>query len=183
MGRAQSVAWGHGLMENPLRSYLTEEIPHLRRYARALVGNHEEADDLVQACLERALSKASQWDPSKGLRSWLFRILHNHFVSSRRSQTREQEFQRRYPVKDTVPPNQENLFDLDTVQNAMHRLPEDHREALLLVAVSGFSYEEASNILSVPIGTVRSRLSRAREGLRMIMDQTSRDDISGEEER
>ena len=156
------------LMDN-LRSVITVEIPHLRRYARALARNPDEADDLVQACLEKALSRASQWNPDKGLRSWLFRILHNDFVSSLRRRDREHEHRRRYPEADSTPASQENLFELNLVYKAMETLPPEQREALVLVAVSGFSYEESADVLDVPVGTVRSRLSRAREALRERM--------------
>ncbi|WP_290647585.1 RNA polymerase sigma factor [Aquisalimonas sp.] len=153
-----------------LRSRLTEEIPHLRRYARALVrGNRDEADDLVQECLERALSRASQWDPTKGTRSWLFGIMHNNFVSSVRKRNRQSELQRRYPAEDTVQANHDQSCELDLVQEALDKLPADQRDAIILIAVSGLSYEEASEALSVPVGTVRSRLSRAREALRSRM--------------
>ncbi len=157
------------MLMDKLRSLITAEIPHLRRYARALVRNADEADDMVQACLEKALARASQWNSDKGLRSWLFRIMHNDFVSTLRRRDRERAFHRRYPETDSVPPSQENLFELNQVDKAMDRLPVEQREALLLVAVSGFSYEESAQVLAVPVGTVRSRLSRAREALREIM--------------
>ncbi|MFV8833535.1 sigma-70 family RNA polymerase sigma factor [Aquisalimonas sp.] len=149
-----------------LRTRITAEIPHLRRYARALAGCPEEADDLVQGCLERALKNARKWDPDKGLRSWLFRILHNNHVSRRRSVDRELHFRRHFREPDAVAAGQEVSTELDGVRAAMAELPEEHRNALLLVAVEGFTYEEASEVLSVPVGTLRSRLSRAREALR-----------------
>ncbi|SEO58781.1 sigma-70 family RNA polymerase sigma factor [Aquisalimonas asiatica] len=149
-----------------LRTRITAEIPHLRRYARALAGCPEEADDLVQGCLERALKNAQKWDPEKGLRSWLFRILHNNHVSRRRSVDRELSFRRHFREPDSVAAGQEVSTELDGVRAAMAELPEEHRNALLLVAVEGFTYEEASEVLSVPVGTLRSRLSRAREALR-----------------
>ncbi len=160
-------------MEN-LRSRIEAEIPHLRRYARALVGGAEEADDLVQACLERALSRASQWDPARGLRPWLFRILHNLYVSWLRGRNREFNFQRRYPEPDSFDADHDSSIALDVVGAAMEKLPEDHREAILLIAVEGMSYQEASSVLSVPVGTVRSRLSRARESLRELVDTAPR---------
>ncbi|MCP1727228.1 RNA polymerase sigma-70 factor (ECF subfamily) [Natronospira proteinivora] len=162
------------------RSLITVEIPHLRRYARALVRNPEEADDLVQACLEKALERSAQWDASKRLRPWLFRILHNHFVSSVRRRDRENRFQSHYPETDGIPANQEYSADLERVHDAVSQLPADQRDALLLVAVSGLSYEEASFTLSVPVGTVRSRLSRARENLRVEINSGSLGNVSEE---
>lgn len=149
-----------------LRKRITAEIPHLRRYARALAGCPDEADDLVQGCLERALRNAERWDPDRGLRPWLFRILHNNHVTRRRSVNRELHFQRHFREPDAVAAGQESSTELDGVRAAMAELPEDHRNALLLVAVEGLTYEEASKVLSVPVGTLRSRLSRARESLR-----------------
>lgn len=160
---------------------LPAEIPHLRRYARTLVANPDEADDLVQECLERALSRASQWDPSKGIRSWLFGIMHNNFVSSIRKRKRHSELQRRYPVEDRIYANYEDHCELDRVHLAVNNLPPDQRDVILLVAVSGLSYEETSEALSIPVGTVRSRLSRAREGLRSRMSATPIDAESDKE--
>ncbi|MDN3519172.1 RNA polymerase sigma factor [Aquisalimonas lutea] len=158
---------------NELRARLPEEIPHLRRYARALAGNPDEADDLVQECLERALTRASQWNPDKAARPWLFGILHNNFVSSVRKRRRQNELQRRYPAEETIHINYEQHCDLDMVHDAVQKLPSDQRDAIILVAVSGLSYEEASETLAVPVGTIRSRLSRAREGLRSLMSSAT----------
>ena len=153
-----------------LRSKLGSEIPHLRRYARCLAGSRHEADDLVQACLERALARESLWDPDRGLRSWLFRILHNLHVSSVRGKKREVRVDGVPEETNPVAPGQESARDLEVVRDAMNRLPSDHREVLLLIAVEGFSYQEAATILEVPLGTVRSRLARAREGLRGLLE-------------
>lgn len=169
-GAAEEEALAAGATRvNELRSRLTEEIPHLRRYARALAGNADEADDLVQECLEKALSRASQWNPNRGARPWLFGILHNNFVSSVRRRRRRNELQRRYPAEETTHIDYEQHCDLDMVHDAVQRLPSDQRDAIILVAVSGLSYEEASEALAIPVGTIRSRLSRAREGLRTLM--------------
>ena len=152
-----------------LRSRISAEIPHLRRYARSLVADADEADDLVQECLERALSRGKLWDPNKSTRSWLFRIMHNTFVSSLRKRKRHNELHRRYPVEDKIQAGYEHHCELDMVQRAVKRLPPDQRDVILLIAVSGLSYEETSETLSVPVGTLRSRLCRAREGLRALM--------------
>lgn len=149
-----------------MREQIGSEVPHLRRYARALVFCPSAADDLVQSSLERALARESQWDPTQGLRSWLFRILHNLHVSSIRGQQREARLNRMEVRTDSLIANHESSSELDQVGNAMEQLPAEQREVLLLVAVEGFSYDEAASILDVPLGTVQSRLSRARQGLR-----------------
>lgn len=153
-----------------MHEQLGSEVPHLRRYARALVFCPSAADDLVQSSLERALSREDQWDPAQGLRSWLFRILHNLHVSAIRRQQREARLNRMEFRTDSFNANQESISELDQVRNAMDQLPTDQREVLLLVAVEGFSYEEAASILDVPLGTVQSRLSRARQELRKLTE-------------
>ncbi len=158
---------------NELRWRLAEEIPHLRRYARALARDPDDADDLVQECLERALTCAFQWNPDKAARPWLFGILHNNFVSSIRKRRRQTEHQRRYPTEGTVHINYEQHCDLDILHNAVQKLPSDQRDAIILVAVTGLSYEETSEALAVPVGTIRSRLSRAREALRSLMSSAT----------
>lgn len=157
-----------------LRSKIGEEIPHLRRYARALVFCPATADDLVQASVERALVKESSWDPEKPLRPWMFRILHNLHISGVRGQQREKRFNQLQPTEEGFSPDHENSSELERVQSAMEQLPDDQRETILLIGVEGFSYDEAATILEVPMGTVRSRLSRAREGLRQRMETEPR---------
>ncbi len=145
------------------------EIPRLRRFARFLVGDADRADDLVQECLTRAITKIDSWQPGTNLRAWLFVILRNcHFNELRRSN--------RSPIMAdaedravAVPGNQEAHMSLLEVREAFLRLSDEHREVLLLVAVEGLAYEEAASILNVPIGTVRSRASRARQSLRDML--------------
>lgn len=147
---------------------IEQHIPRLRRYARALVGDRYAADDLVQDTLERAWNKLHLWRQGSDMRAWLFAIMHNVFVNQARS--RRQEIERNMeelpviPVRAVQGQNLE-LMDLD---KALRELPEEQREVLLLVAVEQMSYEETSKALSIPIGTVMSRLSRARERLRQI---------------
>lgn len=152
-----------------MRSQIGAELPHLRRYARTLVHCPAEADDLVQATVERALTREAQWNPNKGLRPWLFRILHNLHVSSVRSRQREFKLYRLHWRTGGVSGSHESYSELNTVRDAMNQLPASHREAILLVAVEGFSYQEAASVMQVPVGTVRSRLSRAREQLRELV--------------
>lgn len=153
-----------------IREQMGAEVPHLRRYARTLVFCPSTADDLVQASLERALAREAQWDSTQGLRSWLFRILHNLHVSNIRSQQREARLNRMEVRTDSFNANHESASELEQVGNAMDQLPAEQREVLLLVAVEGFSYQEAGSILDVPLGTVQSRLSRARQGLRKLIE-------------
>lgn len=150
-------------------------IPALRRYARALVRNPATADDLVQDCLERAVSRwhhRREGDP----RPWLFAILHNLAVSQfRQLATRGQHVaidaaSQHDFSQDAV---QENKLMYQDVLDRLARLPEDQRSVLLLVAVEDLSYAEAAKVLNVPIGTVMSRLSRARERLQQELEGTA----------
>jgi RNA polymerase sigma-70 factor (ECF subfamily) len=155
--------------------FLTEMercIPSLRRYARALMRDRERADDLVQDCLERAISRRRLWRPSGSLRAWLFTILHNlHANEMRRQSTQpgmvpvdEIDFQLSRPAEQT-----DGLVMRD-LGAALDRLPAEQREVLLLVALEGMSYAEVAAVQDVPIGTIMSRLSRARERLGMLLD-------------
>lgn len=155
-----------------LRYSIEAEIPHLRRYASVLVGGHPDtADDLVQASLERALTRADQWNPHRDLRPWLFRIQHNLYVSWVRRQSREHDYLQRYPASAVVHVNHDAALELGRVQRALNDLPSDQRDVIFLIAVEGRSYEEASEMLVVPVGTVRSRLSRGRETLRSLLNE------------
>jgi len=150
---------------------LENEIPRLRRYARALARDASRADDLVQSCLARALAKSHLWQPGTDLRAWLFTILHNQHVNDVRRAVREGIT---VPVEDvapvlTAPSTQGSSLTLRDLDRAMGRLPEEQRQVLLLVGLEGMRYEEVAAVLSVPVGTVRSRLSRGREMLRQLM--------------
>ncbi|MGH6618833.1 MAG: RNA polymerase sigma factor [Alphaproteobacteria bacterium] len=151
---------------------ISREIPHLRRYARALARDRDEADDLVQDCLERAIRKHHQWRRRGSIRSWLFRTLYRTFINGQPRRTRERA---QLPVDGPYegiherlrePPRQEDHLAWQDMAAALGRLPDQQRAALLLIALEGMSYDEAADILAVPVGTVRSRLSRAREALR-----------------
>jgi RNA polymerase sigma-70 factor (ECF subfamily) len=141
------------------------EIPHLRRFARYIVRDVDRADDLVQECLTRAIAKVHTWTPGTNLRAWLFVILKNCHINEVRRQRPTSEIPADHPMLN-VPANQDAHVTLLEVRDAFLRLSEEHREVLLLVAIEGLQYEEAAAILSVPLGTVRSRLSRARQALR-----------------
>ncbi len=147
------------------------EIPRLRRYARALTRDMVAADDLVQDCLTRALGKLHLWQRGTDLRAWLFTILHNQYVNYVRRSVREGAM---VGLSDTEPlltraPQQGSRLELRDLERAIAKLPEEQRSAILLVGLEGLRYEEVAAVLDVPVGTVRSRLSRGREALRRLM--------------
>ena len=146
---------------------LVAHIPRLRRYGRALTGDGNRADDLVQDTLERALSRFTLWPP-KDLRPWLFSIMHNLFVNQvrRPDLVAYGEESGEGGIRAQVPMDGLELRDLDT---ALQRLPQEQREVLLLVALEELSYAEAARVLGVPLGTVMSRLSRGRDRLRLLL--------------
>src|SRR5260370_31173601 len=146
------------------------EIPRLRRYARALTHDLVRYDDLVQSCLLRAVAKQHLWQPGTDLRAWLFTILHNSHVNDIRRSAREQNvsIDEILPVA-SVKPNALVALELRDLEVAMTKLPQEQREVILLVGLEGLSYHEVASILDIPIGTVRSRLSRGRDQLRMLM--------------
>jgi RNA polymerase sigma-70 factor, ECF subfamily len=159
----------HGLVE--------KEIPRLRRYARALTRNNDRADDLAQETLLRAIAKAHLWQPGTDLRAWLFTIMHNQHVNMVRRVMRDEvtidieQMSSSLPAT-TDPTAARQLCELD---RALARLPEEQRQVVLLVGLEGMSYETAAQILNVPVGTIRSRLSRARDTLRRLLDMSDRE--------
>ncbi|TWB63288.1 sigma-70 family RNA polymerase sigma factor [Nitrospirillum viridazoti] len=149
-------------------------IPPLRRYARALVKDHATADDLVQDCLERAITRWHQRRQDGDARTWLFTILHNLAVSHMRQNRRRGSH---VTLDDGVdeamiarPATQEDALHHADVMQALQTLPEDQRSVLLLVSVEDLTYAEAARVLDIPIGTVMSRLARAREKLLQKME-------------
>jgi RNA polymerase sigma-70 factor (ECF subfamily) len=153
---------------------LKEELPlHIRslyRYALALTRNDDDAHDLVQDCCTTALDKQEKFEPGTNLRAWLFTIMHNRHVSRLRKLHNRVTH---VPV-DEAPPvphpsNQISRLEFRDLVAALDKMDEDFREVLILVTVEGMSYQEVSRILDVPIGTVTSRLSRARSMLRRLM--------------
>jgi RNA polymerase sigma-70 factor, ECF subfamily len=148
------------------------EIPRLRRYARYLARDADRADDLVQECLMRAIAKIDSWTPGTNLRAWLFVILRNCHINEVRRGQRTSLFGEVSSDYDVVPTpaGQEAHISLLEVRDAYLNLSEEHREVLLLVAIEGLQYEEAAAILEIPVGTIRSRLSRARQTLRDALD-------------
>ena len=150
------------------------ELPRLRRYARALVGSREAADDLVQDTLERAWSRVAQWQPGSELRSWLLAIMHNLRIDQMRrpalAVTPLDEDAIDLPARAT----QTDLIELGELEAALSCLPEEQRAVLLLVALEDMSYAQVAATLNIPAGTVMSRLARGRERLRAILDARSK---------
>jgi RNA polymerase sigma-70 factor (ECF subfamily) len=156
-------------MDDPA-AQLHAQIPRLRRYARALTGDAGRADDLVQDCLERALSRLGQWRPGSDLRAWLFTIMHNLHVNALRRHFNGPTFTALHDDDAHVAPfAADGPLQLRDLEAALRALPEEQRAVLLLVAVEDVSYEQVGVILDIPIGTVMSRLHRARERLRAHM--------------
>lgn len=151
-------------------SAILNELPRLRRYARAMVGNGAAADDLVQDTLERAWSRFAQWRAGSDLRAWLFGIMHNLRVDQlRRPGLNTQAIDDdafEVPVRAT----QTDRLELNDLESALARLPEEQRAVLLLIALEEMSYDEVASTLGIPVGTVMSRLSRGRERLRLILE-------------
>ncbi|GAB5428132.1 MAG: sigma-70 family RNA polymerase sigma factor [Devosia indica] len=148
-------------------------VPALRRYARALTRNIDHADDLVQDCLERAISRRGLFRPSGPMRPWLFTILVNLHRNARRSE------QRRGPHLDAdslpelgTPAPQHSHLALAELSRAIDGLPLEQKETLLLVTLEGMAYAEAASILDIPLGTLMSRLGRARANLRLSTGET-----------
>jgi RNA polymerase sigma-70 factor (ECF subfamily) len=155
---------------------IEQQIPRLRRYARALTRNRERADDLVQDTLGRALIKEEFWQPGTNLRAWLFTIMHNQNVNNIRRDVREsgardiETISLALPAT-TDPTASRQIFELE---RALARLPLEQRQVILLVGLEGMSYQDAAGILVIPVGTVRSRLSRGRDALRKLLDMEER---------
>lgn len=144
-------------------------MPRLRRYARALVGNRDDADDLVQDTLERACTKSGLWSCVSDMRAWLFGIMHNvHVDGIRRPRLSTVTLDDDTPEAPVAPTQDDRLAVLD-LQAALEQLPVEQREIMLLVALEDMSYAEVAATLGIPIGSVMSRLSRGRERLRLLL--------------
>jgi RNA polymerase sigma-70 factor (ECF subfamily) len=149
------------------------EIPRLRRYARSLTFNQDDADDLVQEALTRALSKLHLWQSGTNMRAWLFTITHNVHVTALRRQQRRPRQSLEISPENPGPPQPGNQLDslqLHEVQTAFEQLSEDHREVLHLIVIDGMSYDQAAEVIGCAVGTIRSRLSRARSALTQLLE-------------
>ena len=160
------------------RQAIIDEIPRMRRYARSLLRDRDAADDLVQDSLERALSRMESWTTGDSPRRWLFTIMHHLFVDQLRRAKRHVQVVAMMPETiDAVGRRRRRSTTRSTsreVLSALQQISPERRAALALVAVEGFSYAEAANVLGIPAGTLMSRMARGSEELRSILDDVSR---------
>ena len=153
-----------------LERLIVQQIPSLRRYARALTNDAERADDLVQDCLERAWSRINLWHRGHNIRPWLFTIMHNIFVNDAKRYSRAQLIPLpAVELPDDKSPTHETELNLRDLKIALATLPIEQRQVILLVGLEGLRYEEVARIVGVPVGTVMSRLSRGRKRLRQLL--------------
>lgn len=157
--------------ESGFRSGLLALIPHLRAFARGLCGRPDMADDLVQETVMRAWAARGRYEAGTNMKAWAFTILRNHFLNEIRRSSRMTELVDGADYPDLVTAaSQEDALHVSDLQAALDRLPEDRREALLLVGAGGFSYEEAAQVCGVPAGTIKSRVARGRAQLAAMMN-------------
>lgn len=165
-------------MSAPIKNSLVALIPTLRAFAVSLRGDPVRADDLVLETLVKAWAHRADFQAGTNLRAWLFTILRNTFLSDHRRCKREVEDRDGSLAAGlTVRPNQENAVDLNDVRVALARLAYGQREALLLIGAAGFSYDEAAKICSCSVGTVKSRVNRARVSLAAMLEVTGADEV------
>ena len=161
-------------MQADIRHQMIALLPRLRRFARGLAGSRDDADDLVQGACERALRSIDSWQPGTRLDSWMYRILHNLWVDQHRRSRHEtplEDADLKVGAEDGRR-TAESRLELAEVRAQIALLPEQQRDVLVLVCVEDMSYREAAEILGVPIGTVMSRLARARASLAAALADT-----------
>ncbi len=167
----------------PVREAMLAAVPSLRAFAISLCGNVDRADDLVQETLLRAWTNLNSFEPGTNMPAWLFTILRNLFRSEYRKRRREvEDGDGHYSESLMSLPEQNSHIELDEFRKALNLLPEDQRESLILVGASGFSYEEAANICGCAVGTIKSRVNRARSKLAEILSIESADDFGPDHE-
>lgn len=140
----------------------------MRRFARSLVGDQDQADDLVQDCLERAIRKQHLWQRTGSVRSWMFRMLYNLFLNQKRRKRPSMSVDDLMEAQLAVPAGQDKKLACKDIGDAIDMLAPEQKAVILLVALEGVSYDEAAEILGIAVGTVRSRLSRGRDHLRSL---------------
>ncbi len=174
-------------MTENVRSRMIEFLPRLRRFAFALTRNLELADDLVQDTCERALSRADQWQPGTRLDSWMYRIAQNIWFDQGRAAKVRGELTDLDTIAELSGSDgrtvTENRLTLKSVFETMERLPRDQQVLVALVCVDGLSYKEAAENLNLPIGTVMSRLARARQAIAAAVDGRAESKVVVLEER
>jgi RNA polymerase sigma-70 factor, ECF subfamily len=153
-----------------VRDDIIATIPHLRAFSISLAGNLDRADDLVQETLLRALANIDSFQPGTNLSAWLFTILRNHFRSEYRKRRREvEDADGRFAATLIARPEQDSRIEMEEFRQALAKLAEDQREALILVGASGFSYEQTAEICGCAVGTIKSRVNRARIKLAQLL--------------
>jgi RNA polymerase sigma-70 factor (ECF subfamily) len=162
-----------------LRDDIIELLPNLRAFAMSLSGNPAKADDLVQDTILKAWSNIDKFRQGTNLRAWLFTILRNQFYSDLRKRKREvEDVDDALAGRMAVQPNQESSVDLQDFRQAFEKLKPEQREALILVGASGFAYEEAAEICGCAVGTVKSRVNRARRHLIELLELDPATDLA-----
>ena len=163
------------MQEDPFLAGLTTLLPRMRRFASGLARDPADADDLCQAAIERALNSRQQWQEGTRLDSWMYRIMRNLWIDEARSRTRRGKTfaEEEAGMNVGAMGNQEAHVELSMVNRAMQTLPDEQREAVLLVLVEGYKYAEAAEIIGCPIGTLTSRLLRGREALMMKLGEAA----------
>jgi RNA polymerase sigma-70 factor (ECF subfamily) len=165
-------------LDPSIREAVLAAVPSLRAFAISLSGNVDRADDLVQETLLRALVNIDSFEPGTNLSAWLFTILRNLFRSEYRKRRREvEDGDGTYAESLKSQPEQEARVEVREFRAALAKLPADQREALILVGASGFSYEEAAGICGCAVGTIKSRVNRARTRLAELMSIETPDDF------
>ena len=161
-----------------LRDTMLAAVPSLRAFGISLCGNVDRADDLVQETLLRALANIESFQPGTNMSAWLFTILRNLFRSEYRKRRREvEDADGSYAETLKSQPEQTSRVEFEEFRVALNKLPEDQREALILVGASGFSYEEAAEICGCAVGTIKSRVNRARTRLSTLLSIDTADDF------
>ncbi len=159
--------------DEAFKAELVEQIPYLRAFGRSLTGNREAADDLAQEALVKAWNARDSFQPGTNMKAWTFMILRNHFYSEKRRAWRQAAWDEEKAERTlTAPADQDTILDLEDLRHAMTKLPEEQREALILVGAGGFAYEEAADICGCAVGTIKSRVNRARRALEGLMAET-----------
>lgn len=165
-------------LDASVRDAVLAAVPGLRAFAISLCGNVDRADDLVQETLLRALANIDSFQPGTNMSAWLFTILRNHFRSEYRKRRREvEDSDGSYAETLKSHPEQHGRMEMEEFRVALAKLPPDQREALVLVGASGFSYEEAASICQCAVGTIKSRVNRARTRLSELMAIDGVDDF------
>ncbi len=170
-------------MDESVRKAILAAVPSLRAFGISLSGNVDRADDLVQETLLRALANINSFQPGTNMSAWLFTILRNHFRSEYRKRRREvEDGDGRYAETLKSQPTQHGQIEFNEFRAALSHLPSDQREALILVGASGFSYEEAAHICGCAVGTIKSRVNRARTRLAELLSINSADEFGPDEQ-